>query len=35
MLRKDLQAKTDAGEQVGLRDEPERFGAVQKIVGLA
>lgn len=33
--RKDLQAMTDAEEQVGLRDEPERFGGVQKIVDLA
>jgi hypothetical protein len=33
--RKDLQAMRDAEEQVGLRDEPERFGAVGKIGGLA
>jgi len=26
---------TDEEEQVGLHDEPERFGGAQKIVGLA
>jgi len=26
---------TDEEEQVGLHDEPERFGGVQRIVGLA